>query len=106
VSDSPRAKRVSTRKPVARAQKRVDPQIRETPSQRIERLLKEQEQYLEREEARRIYNLRSAYIGVPDTYLACSELEATAQMEVREEAGHQYIRPVSQAMIERGWKVC
>ena len=104
MSDSPRAKRVSTRKPVARAT--VINGVPETPEQSIARLLKEQAQYLEREEARRVYNLRSAYIGVPDTYRATSKLEAIAQMEVREEAGHQYVRPVSQALVERGWKVC
>jgi hypothetical protein len=106
MSDSPRQKRISTRKPVARAVVKSDPSVAETPNQRIERLLKEQAAFLEREEARRIYNLRSAYLGVPDTYLATSKLEAIAQMEVREEAGHQYTRPVSQAMVERGWKVC
>jgi hypothetical protein len=106
MSDSPRAKRVSTRKPVARAQKRVDPKIRETPEEMIDRLLKEQDAFLEREEARRIFNLRSAYIGVPDAYSANSEIEAVAQMEVREDAGHRYYRPVSEALVERGWKVC
>jgi hypothetical protein len=106
MTDSPRQKRISTRKPVARAVVKKDPSVAETPSQRVERLLKEQAAFLEREEARRIYNLRSAYIGVPDTYLAASRLEAEAQMEVREEAGHQYIRPVSQTLIDRGWTAC